>query len=103
MDFLFFSSGIGTGAPAIQKTPLAFCPYNGKVCCDSAKDLELRKNFLAMNISDSGCASLVKSILCAVSSYLPCFVQWASLVILLFVAYLCSHAVLKGVAKRPTL
>ncbi|KAG5522361.1 hypothetical protein RHGRI_034518 [Rhododendron griersonianum] len=52
-------------APAIQKTPLAFCPYNGKVCCDSAKDLELRKNFLAMNISDSGCASLVKSILCA--------------------------------------
>jgi len=52
-------------APVIQKTPLTFCPYNGKVCCDSAKDLELRKQFLAMNISHSGCASLVKSILCA--------------------------------------
>ncbi|XP_050276945.1 HIPL1 protein-like isoform X1 [Quercus robur] len=52
-------------APLISKTPLVFCPYNGSVCCDSAKDLQLQKQFHAMNISDSGCAALMKSILCA--------------------------------------
>ncbi|PSS28694.1 HIPL1 protein [Actinidia chinensis var. chinensis] len=52
-------------APVIPKTPLAFCPYNGRVCCDSAKDLRLQKQFQAMSIPDSGCASVVQSILCA--------------------------------------
>ncbi|XP_059655942.1 HIPL1 protein-like [Cornus florida] len=52
-------------APLIPKTPLTFCPYNGRVCCDSAQDLQLQKQFEAMNISDSGCGSVVKSILCA--------------------------------------
>lgn len=52
-------------APLVPKKPLAFCPYNGSVCCDSAKDLQLQKQFQAMNISDEGCASLMKSILCA--------------------------------------
>ncbi|KAK2979745.1 hypothetical protein RJ640_012665, partial [Escallonia rubra] len=52
-------------APAIPKKPLAFCPYNGSVCCDSAKDLQLQKQFEAMNISDAACASALKSILCA--------------------------------------
>ncbi|KAL7240909.1 hypothetical protein ACSBR2_006536 [Camellia fascicularis] len=52
-------------APVIPKTPLVFCPHNGKVCCDTAMDLQLEKQFQAMNISDSGCASVVKSILCA--------------------------------------
>lgn len=51
--------------PFIHKTPLAFCPYNGTVCCDSAKDLGLQKQFQAMNISSPLCASLLKSILCA--------------------------------------
>ncbi|XP_052172976.1 HIPL1 protein-like [Diospyros lotus] len=52
-------------APEIQKAALSFCPYSGRVCCDSAKDLELKKQFQAMNVSDSGCASVIKSILCA--------------------------------------
>ncbi|XP_021747995.1 HIPL1 protein-like [Chenopodium quinoa] len=52
-------------APAKLKTPLEFCPYNGTACCDSTKDLQLQKQFEAMNISDTSCASLLKSILCA--------------------------------------
>ncbi|KAF8010837.1 hypothetical protein BT93_J1475 [Corymbia citriodora subsp. variegata] len=44
---------------------LAFCRYNGSVCCDSAQDLRLQKQFKAMNVSDPGCAPLLKSILCA--------------------------------------
>ncbi|KAL3511194.1 hypothetical protein ACH5RR_030595 [Cinchona calisaya] len=52
-------------APVIPKKPLTFCPYNGSVCCDSAKDLQLQKRFDAMNITDSACASAIKSILCA--------------------------------------
>ncbi|MCE5166658.1 hypothetical protein HAX54_023602 [Datura stramonium] len=53
-------------APLPQKTPLTFCPYNGTSCCSSGDDKQLKSQFDAMNISDSGCASLVKSILCAV-------------------------------------
>uniref|UniRef100_A0A2N9EC86 Glucose/Sorbosone dehydrogenase domain-containing protein n=1 Tax=Fagus sylvatica TaxID=28930 RepID=A0A2N9EC86_FAGSY len=52
-------------APLISKTPLDFCTNNGSVCCDSTKDLQLQKQFHAMNISDFGCAALMKSILCA--------------------------------------
>lgn len=52
-------------APKISKSPLKFCPYNGTTCCDSTKDIQLQKQFQAMNISDSTCASLLKSILCA--------------------------------------
>lgn len=52
-------------APSRTNGSLAFCPYNGKVCCSSSDDVELQKLFLAMNISDSACASAVKSILCA--------------------------------------
>ncbi|CAK9134317.1 unnamed protein product [Ilex paraguariensis] len=52
-------------APLIPKTPLGFCPYNGRVCCNSNKDLQLQKQYEAMNISDLACASAVKSILCA--------------------------------------
>ena len=58
-----------TGAPFSSKTPLLFCPYNGSLCCTSAQDLSLQKQFAAMNISHTECASLVKSVLCAVSSY----------------------------------
>nr|DAD31118.1 TPA_asm: hypothetical protein HUJ06_009969 [Nelumbo nucifera] len=54
-------------APVTLKTPLAFCPYNGSVCCNSTKDLQLQKQFEAMNVSDPACASLLKSILCAVN------------------------------------
>ncbi|KMT07170.1 hypothetical protein BVRB_6g154950 [Beta vulgaris subsp. vulgaris] len=52
-------------APTKIKTPLGFCPYDGTTCCDSTKDLQLQKQFQRMNISDTTCASLVKSILCA--------------------------------------
>lgn len=52
-------------APSTLKTPLKFCPYNGTACCDSAEDLQLQKQFQAMNISDLGCASLVKAVLCS--------------------------------------
>ncbi|XP_042479721.1 HIPL1 protein-like [Macadamia integrifolia] len=52
-------------APFTPKKPLTFCPYSGSVCCDSAKDLQLQKQFQSMNISDPACASLMKSILCA--------------------------------------
>lgn len=52
-------------APAIPKKALEFCQYDGSVCCDSTKDLELQKQFEAMNISDPHCASAVKSTLCA--------------------------------------
>lgn len=52
-------------APFTQTPPLSFCPYNGTVCCDSKQDLSLKKQFQAMNISDSACASLVKSVVCA--------------------------------------
>ncbi|KAL0364120.1 UNVERIFIED_CONTAM: HIPL1 protein [Sesamum angustifolium] len=51
--------------PTSLKGRLAFCPYNGKVCCSSSQDLLLQKQFAAMNISDSACAAAVKSILCA--------------------------------------
>ncbi|KAK4370857.1 hypothetical protein RND71_010332 [Anisodus tanguticus] len=52
-------------APLQLKAPLAFCPYNGTSCCNSADDKQLQTQFNAMNISDPGCASLVKSIVCA--------------------------------------
>lgn len=48
---------------------LEFCDsYSGKTCCNSKDDLELQNRFNSMNISDSNCSSLLKSILCAVST-----------------------------------
>ncbi|XP_023743785.1 HIPL1 protein [Lactuca sativa] len=52
-------------APVIRNEPLSFCPYKGRVCCDTNKDSELQKQFEAMNISDPNCASVIKSIICA--------------------------------------
>ncbi|KAK4358163.1 hypothetical protein RND71_023773 [Anisodus tanguticus] len=52
-------------APTTPSKPLDFCPYNGRVCCDSSKDLQLKKLFEGMNISDTACSSAVKSILCS--------------------------------------
>ncbi|XP_077225552.1 HIPL1 protein-like isoform X1 [Tasmannia lanceolata] len=52
-------------APFTLNSSLAFCPYNGTVCCDAKQDLSLQKKFGDMNISDPDCASLVKAILCA--------------------------------------
>lgn len=70
---LFFNLTVVTscviGAPLQEKTPLAFCSYNGTSCCNSADDKQLQTQFNAMNISDPECASLVKSVICAVSRY----------------------------------
>ncbi|KAL2546811.1 HIPL1 protein [Forsythia ovata] len=52
-------------APTTLKSRLAFCPYDGKSCCNPSEDRELQKRFQAMNISDTACASAVKSVLCA--------------------------------------
>lgn len=61
-----------TGAPfKADNAGLAFCRYKGSVCCTSAQDLQLQKQFKAMNISDPGCASLLKLILCAVEASFP--------------------------------
>ncbi|KAL5747346.1 hypothetical protein ACOSP7_024344 [Xanthoceras sorbifolium] len=56
---------IDSKAPFTLNTTLSFCPYDGKTCCNSTEDLQLQNQVKAMNISDSGCASLLKSILCA--------------------------------------
>ncbi|KAK8710184.1 hypothetical protein V6N13_145523 [Hibiscus sabdariffa] len=52
-------------APFTVKTTLSFCQYNGSVCCNSTEDLQLRNRFKSMNVSASGCASVLKSILCS--------------------------------------
>ncbi|XP_026419481.1 HIPL1 protein-like [Papaver somniferum] len=52
-------------APYAPKIPLGFCPNDESVCCDSNQDLEMKKVFQSMNISDPACGSLVKSIFCA--------------------------------------
>ncbi|KAI5558743.1 hypothetical protein BDE02_17G062300 [Populus trichocarpa] len=52
-------------SPFIPKSPLAFCQYSGSVCCNSTEDVELHKQFKSLNVSDYGCASLLKSTLCS--------------------------------------
>lgn len=61
---LFF----GVGAPFTLNTTLEFCPYNGSTCCNSTEDAQIQKQFQLKNVSDPDCASLLKSILCAVCS-----------------------------------
>lgn len=64
--FYFF----GLGAPFSLNTTLKFCSYNGSTCCNSIQDAQIQKQFQVMNVSDTACASLLKSILCAVRSCL---------------------------------
>ncbi|XP_010533418.1 PREDICTED: HIPL1 protein [Tarenaya hassleriana] len=52
-------------APMEGNSTLSFCPYSGKTCCNPSEDSALERQFRAMNISDTGCAAVVKSILCA--------------------------------------
>ncbi|CAB4280899.1 unnamed protein product [Prunus armeniaca] len=56
---------IDSRAPSTLSSPLKFCSYNETACCNSTEDLQIQKQFQTMNISNSGCASLVKSVLCA--------------------------------------
>lgn len=53
------------GYPLTLKSPLKFCSHIGISCCNSTQDVQLQKQFQSMNVSDSACASIVKSILCA--------------------------------------
>ncbi|CAB4305469.1 unnamed protein product [Prunus armeniaca] len=57
-------------SPFTPKAPLTFCQYNGSVCCNSTEDMQLQNLFKTMDVSDLGCASLVKSILCSFSAEL---------------------------------
>ena len=77
-DFFCFS-----GAPLEGNSTLSFCPYKGKTCCDTKEDSNLNKQFQYMNISDMGCASVVKSILCSVSTICLFFVSKDSVMIFL--------------------
>lgn len=54
--------------PVAAKAPLAFCGYaNGSSsCCNATDDAAIASRFKSSNISDSACANVVKSILCAV-------------------------------------
>ncbi|KAJ7956318.1 HIPL1 protein [Quillaja saponaria] len=56
---------IDSRAPFTLNSPLKFCPYNGSSCCNSTEDSQVEKQFQVMNVSNPGCASLLKSILCA--------------------------------------
>ncbi|RYR32066.1 hypothetical protein Ahy_B01g057060 isoform B [Arachis hypogaea] len=56
---------VDSSAPFILNSTLEFCPYNGSTCCNSTEDTQIQKQFQLMNISDTTCASALKSILCA--------------------------------------
>ena len=59
------------GYPITLTSPLKFCPYQGSSCCNSTQDVQLQKQFQAMKVSDPACASIVKSMLCAVRLHSP--------------------------------
>ncbi|KVH80797.1 Glucose/Sorbosone dehydrogenase [Cynara cardunculus var. scolymus] len=71
LQFLLFNPALSlplctdSRAPIKPKTPLAFCPYNHSSCCDSIQDSNIQKQFESMNVSQPGCASVLKSILCS--------------------------------------
>ncbi|KAJ0982792.1 hypothetical protein J5N97_011047 [Dioscorea zingiberensis] len=52
-------------APLNLKSPLTFCSYSGSSCCNSSDDTSIQNQFKSMNINDSACASILKSILCS--------------------------------------
>ncbi|KAH9603201.1 hypothetical protein KSS87_012994 [Heliosperma pusillum] len=72
LSLLFFADNlsshplcIDSSYPLTLKNPLKFCNYNESSCCNATKDVHLQKQFQSMNISDSACASVAKSIICA--------------------------------------
>ncbi|KAJ3686678.1 hypothetical protein LUZ61_015842 [Rhynchospora tenuis] len=56
---------MNTAWPLERNTTLAFCGYSGLTCCNATEDSAIMAKFTAMNITDSSCASTIKSILCA--------------------------------------
>ncbi|KAK7354125.1 hypothetical protein VNO80_19583 [Phaseolus coccineus] len=56
---------VDSRAPLTLNKTLEFCPYNGSACCNSTEDAQIQKLFQVNNVSDPGCASILKSILCA--------------------------------------
>ncbi|KAL1308341.1 hypothetical protein AAHE18_17G099200 [Arachis hypogaea] len=61
---------VDSSAPFILNSTLEFCPYNGSTCCNSTKDTQIPKQFQLLNLSDTTCASALKSILCAVRNWI---------------------------------
>ncbi|XP_074587777.1 HIPL1 protein-like [Curcuma longa] len=53
-------------APVALKTPLPFCGYTGSSCCNATEDREPRRQFEALNVSDTACAGVMRSIVCAI-------------------------------------
>lgn len=67
MSFIYcLSWHIYTASPITRNTTLAFCGYSGPTCCNATDDSAIQAKFTAMNITDASCASIVKSIVCAV-------------------------------------
>lgn len=66
--FLIFFGIVWSAAPFNQKKPLAFCQFNGTVCCNSREDLKLQRQFEAINVSGS-CSPFLKSLLCSVRPF----------------------------------
>ncbi|CAL1367993.1 unnamed protein product [Linum trigynum] len=56
---------IDSTAPLTLNASLSFCSYDGSSCCNSAQDSQLAKQFQAMKISNPGCSSLLKSVVCS--------------------------------------
>ncbi|KAK7411495.1 hypothetical protein VNO78_02929 [Psophocarpus tetragonolobus] len=56
---------VDSRAPFTLNKALGFCPYNESTCCNSTEDAQIEKQFRTSNVSDPGCASVLKSILCA--------------------------------------
>lgn len=96
VNILFFDGF--SGAPSEVNSTLSFCPYKGKTCCNSMEDSSLMKQFQAMNISDKGCASVVKSILCAVST-----ICLLSLKILQMFSLCHTHTVIHNLLRAVTI
>ncbi|KAJ0048650.1 hypothetical protein Pint_15304 [Pistacia integerrima] len=68
-SYLCINSSASNGCLAYdgtEKCLLKFCSYNASACCDSAKGMHLQQLFQTFNISNIACASLQKSVLCAI-------------------------------------
>lgn len=48
------------------KSRLKFCAYDGSSCCNATRDAALQSLFQSLNVSDSRCSPLLKSLVCAV-------------------------------------
>ena len=69
MKFLFLSHVFiawWAAWPTQRNYSLAFCGFTELTCCNASDDSGIMAKFTAMNITDTSCASIIKSILCSV-------------------------------------